>query len=1140
MEGSSATTDIKLDNLFYDFESIRDESQPFGLNVSELIASYKEYQTEKTPARVTPVPKGFFFPYQEQQARFSLHVDKILGSADPGTGKTFTAMLQSEMLRGNYDPSLPRDPLIERLPPGIRQYLTPTRTNIRRTVYLTVNHVLDRQALEAVPIVKNAPGLTRADEEWYTSRSYGTYLTEYAKQYKAELARLPTEGREEAYAELLKNLSENMRLTESNTFFVLDEVHRLTGENMKNIANDDNINYLLIRLLLKSIERSPVVLFTATPINNATSEIIPILNLILPYDEEIPLSTDLDSLSDKQLDTLIEDKCKDRTFYISSNPSGINPIYMGTPLPGSPFAYVDCEMEGKQLEQYIQAVNGTLKVVKVKATGAEIDEEEQKKDSLHSTETMAALCWAPLEKEVVAGRAGVKSTSKPASIIRRPDDPIIVAKALEQEQTVRSKMPHSRRVTGHWAAGYEGTVREMVDNPQYLFDIERMRDVYGEKVENWKVNGPRGNNLRQRSSKYYKILKEMLHPVTGSIVAVVFFRFLVRSGLESFTAIALLNGYERYEDTLSDVASGKHIINLTKKKRLIVLTPSMKSPTIRLWLDIVKHPDNVNGEYINLVLISPGMKIGISIFSARRFYHTSPDWSPSGELQSLYRVLREGGADAILKHLGIWPNGTVDCELNLLCSTMPKKLPIPIQSKTRHFTELFRSKTLVPTTIDEDMYNLLAYKYSKHIRVLSRIRRISVSCSLNTERNVEVTTCTSVSPTPSVLVENPYNVLYTRRHVWALKQYICSTLLAAKQPIHLSDILSNTRDYQIPLICYYRAISELVREKEPLVNELGMPVYVGYSGERVYIQRDFPVSSSSIQTKKAEANGWLMDYYAQSSVLTYSVNEQVATFDLTDDAIAELQSITNLMKMREYIRLHYPQVESQMVVLETAMMQTFVDSAYTVSNWKKSPWAGVLEVYRLYWEVFKYPIGDSYITMAHSLASFWREAGYPIIARIRQPSRYRYYSSDGWRTTHERSSLVDNLYQVYSKASSDAFFDSITKFPAAIETICDGVFRVLVSQRSIRGRMVSAMAYVDLAYLYGRLLPVPTKPHLEEEYEDIYSEEDMSPELSQQLTDEERAEALRIANILSHTLTRKSLASLIRRTLIEKKRISYA
>lgn len=1129
-----ATTDIKLDDLFYNYESVRDDSQPFGLNVPELIASYKEYQTEKTPARVTPVPRGFFFPYQEQQARYSLHVDKILGSADPGTGKTFTAILQSEMLRGNYDPSLPRDPLIEKLPPGVRQYLTPTRTNIRRTVYLTVNHVLDRQALEAVPIAKNAPGLTRADEEWYTSRSYGTYLTDYAKQYKAELERLPTEGREEAYAELLDTISERMRLTESDTFFVLDEVHRLSGENMKNISKNENINYLLIRLLLKSIERSPVVLFTATPINNATSEIIPILNLILPYDEEIPLSTDIDNMPDDELDTLIQDKCKDRTFYISSNPSGINPIYMGTPLPNSPFAYVPCEMEGKQLEQYIQAVNGTLKMVKVKAAGAEIDEEEQKKDSLHSTETMAALCWAPIEKEVVAGKAGTKSTSKPTSIIRRPDDPIIIAKALEQEQAVRGKMPHSRRVTGHWAAGYEGTVREMVDNPQYLFDVERMRDVYGEKVENWRIDGPRGNNLKQRSAKYYKILKEMLHPVKGNVVAVVFFRFLVRAGLESFTAIALLNGYERYEDTLSDIASGKHIINLTKKKRLIVLTPSMKSPTIRLWLDIVKHPDNVNGEYINLVLISPGMKIGISIFSARRFYHTSPDWSPAGELQSLYRVLREGGADAILKHLGLWPNGTIDVELNLLCATMPKKLPIPIKSKSRHFTELFRSKNTVPTTIDEDMYHLLDYKYSKHIRVLSRLRSISVSCPLNTERNVEVTTCTSVADVPPILNVNSYNTLYTRRHVWALKNHICATLLSAKQPVHLADILSSTRDYQIPLICYYRAISELVREKEPLVNELGVPVYVGYSGERVYIQRDFP----TMPMEQERSDGWLTDYYAQSTVLTYSVNEQVATFELSTSAVTELQSMDELSKIRAYIMSHYPQVESQMVILETAMSQTFIGGNYNMSNWQKSPWSGVLRVYRLYWEVFKYPIGDSYITMAHSLASFWREAGYPIIARIRQPSRYRYYSSGEWRTTHERSSLVENLYQVYSKASSDAFFSAITNFPSAIETICDGEFRVLVSSHSIRGRMVTAMAYVDLSYLYGRLLPITTSPLGEES--PIYTEDDMSPELAQQLTDEERAEAVRIANVLSPIHTRKALASLIRRTLIKDNRISYA
>lgn len=1141
------TTELKLDDLFYDYEDVHED----GLDSRKLVATYKEFQTEKTQARLTRVPRGFFFPYQEQQTRYMLHRDRLLGLNEPGTGKTFAAIMAAEMYRGNYNPSLPRDPLLASLPPVVRQYLSPTRTNIRRTIYLTVNHVLDRQAMNTISIVRNTNGITHSDEEWYIARSYGTFLTQYTKLYKktreADIARGLSKA--EADRRAMELVTAGFRQEYSDTFFILDEAHRLSGENLAKIASGKNLKYRLIHLLLKSIERSPVVVFTATPISNNTSEVIPILNLILDEENEIPLTTNLDKMSESDLDQLLRTRCYDNIFYISANPSGINIVYEGIPLPPSPFSYVPCEMEGKQLEQYLMAMKGELKsVVGVTGRGIEIDKEDVKRDSLNLAEAMAGLCWSPLDCVTSRKGRGTVTIREPVSITIPDNSPEIEQYARQQEAAIRSTMGEtSRRVAGEWAANYTNTVRELVDVKPYLFDTKRMA-MYGEKPENWMIDGPEGNNLRQRSSKYYKMLHQMTDPVEGNQVFLGYFRFREGSGsLRGFTAIALLNGYERYDDTLSDVASGTRIVGLTKKRRLIVLTPEMKSATIRLWLNIVAHADNVNGEYINAVLISPGMKIGIEVFSTRVIFHTSPDWSPWGEEQALFRGLREGGATEIQKHLGIYPDGLVDVHLNLLAATFPSNLaavvkrngwgPLP-PPKNNAFMEIIRPYSLnIPhATIDEDMYHLISDKYRRHFRVISRLRSLAVTCSLNTARNKTVD-CVGTCCEDMPIEINSFNVLYTGRHTWALKQYITRRVKGSREPVHIADLISSTRDYQIPLQTYYQAIFELIQEKSPIINELGIPLYLNFDRERVYLDREYPMVD-------AIRPNWLHSYYANHIPITYSTSEEAPEFNLTTKIIEEIQEIKDVGRLRALIMASYSTVEKQMVILERALVDT-LDAKLFPNEWRGGKWGTVLQVYYVYWGWFSRPI-DRNIVLAQSFVSFWHEAGYPIISRLRNPSRYRYYTIDQkeWRMTHERSRLVETIRHVYSEEKVRDLFQQVQDYPIGIETICDSQFRVILGESgdNSRGRMINSLPYLELTYILILLGHIPSVEGREQlgAYT-LFSPTDIDSSLREELLlfsegdEERRVEVtgllLDIADQLSPHYTKRDLTDYIRNYL---------
>lgn len=1152
---ASTTSHIELEDLFYDYASattVGSDGVPY-VDPRVLTSSYKEYTNETTPARLTPLPQGFFFPYQEQQARYMLQYgkDKVCGFLDPGTGKTFIAGLISEMLRGYYNPSLPQDPITADLPDVVKQYVEPTRTNIKRCVYLTVNHVLDRDAMNAIPIIKAAPGLTREDEAWYTSRSFGTFLTPYTKQfntlYDTRYAWLIDDGvgveaaREGAEAYASEQLAVVFRAQGSDTFYVIDEAHRLPGENLQNIINGDNMNYKLIRLMLKSVERSKVVVFTATPMNNSTNEIIPVLNLILDYEDEIPLkSTDLDKMSDAEIQKLVEQKCKDNIFYVSANPAGIVPEYQGVPLEGTPFSYDRCYMEGKQLEQYIAASQGELIDYTVQRGSEGLDTEDLRRDSLYTAETMASLCWAPLDKSVQERREGkLVSIRKPVSIILPPDSPIIRQMAAEWERRVRSTMEKTRRTQERYA----GHVREMVDAQPYLFDTERMA-TYGEKPENWRVDGPKGNNLRQRSAKYYEILKEMYFG-PGDYVCLVYFRFLVGSGMESFVAIAILNGYERYDDTLSDVVAGGRIVGLEKKKRFIVLTPNMKSATVRLWLNIVKHPDNAFGEYINMVIISPGMKVGISVFSVQRYFHTGPEWSPWGELQSLYRGIREGGAEAVLRRRGTWPEGEMVIRISCQCAMIDPAVAARYPPKNR----AFMSGIKLPnrdhlTTLDEDQYLRLGDKYKRHLRVLGPVRNVSVGCNLNRERNGPSVVCRPPL-TGDPLIVNAFNNLYGRRYVWALKNYLRSLLSKNRDPIHLGDILSRTRSYQIPLILYDRAIAEIISEREPIMSELGVPLYPGFDKERLFLQQSFSLATEG----SIPVQDYHMSWYANFVPITYSAQREEPTYKLTSESRKALLAVPTA-RLRAYIRTNHPTVEEQTIILETAMEETYKAGEFP-DGWRKGPWRRVLELYYVYWGFFPLPIQDN-IAMAHSFISFWHEAGYPIIARLRVPSRYRYFAlrQKEWTTTLERTNLVATIRTVYSEDKVRELFTPVEElgFPIGIDTICDGQFRVVLrsadSGPGIRGRMVTAFSYLELVYVLYLLgwadFPSDT-------IGDHYNRDDLEDELREEISIRYGEEAgiieediVDLANIVAPHFTRKDLVAIVRRTLEDGSRVILA
>ena len=1055
-----ATLTTTLDDCFY--------ATPKDPN--DLILHHKEYTSMVSTKDLLQPPKGFFFPYQEQQTRYHLIASKILCMDGPGVGKTFKAIETALMLIGRYDPTLPRDPHLADLPSAVRQYLEPMRQDIQKVYYLTINKTLLNQAKDALALCLNGSAI---DTSIFTFSTYDEFVGDVKKNLISVSMKEYHEAKSgknlKAAAVALQNVIQSLRHAFSRSYFVLDEAHRISGENIAALKPMDlGRRYTLINLLLKSIENSVITVFTATPITNHIREIIPVINLIIdePMDvveqrflqapkpvagEEVALSTDLDAMTLPDLQRLLHDKLSGKVIFVPSRASGFRIQYQGEPMEETPFAYVPCVMSGKQLEQNMEYMRGTIALsITVTREGEETDVSQQ--DSIYSTEIAIGMCYVPFKEQRRARSQGkTKIQLVPDTIYYEANHPIIEAMAVAEEARIQSKNPNTTRKNIE--------IIRRLENVPYIFDEEKMAS-YGVPKEQWLLD----TQLQQLSSKYYEALR-ILRDNPGK-VTIAYFRTIVHSGLGAFVAIAQLNGYERYTETLEDPVHG-NTIDLEPKRRLVVLTSEMKPATVILFLRIVSHPSNWDGRYIELVCLSPGMKVGLSIFNVRRFFHMGSDWNPWNYLQSSYRGIREGGMQAILKETGL---PTADYEIYSLCSVFPtrarKELRREGHKKSRAFLEPnFPTRV---TTLDQDMYEIVRRRYVSHIRPIRILEQMSVVAPLN---RIRYDHPVYKSDGNQSLITNTFHVLYSRRYVYALKEYIKRQVILNLEPIALSTLVAKTAMYGIPLRLYNRAIAELIEEHGIFTNHLGSSVYIGWDGQYVYQQSAFAILG------QGDA---MMSYYTQYIPISFSnQNVQMLVFDLDRAVMEEVVSKKTVARLRSYLLKHVD-TRTQIAILETALIETYTNQPAKNPYKNRADflersgrWKVTLETYRIYWYFWPHPFLAPGLWMAHSFIAFLGEAGYPIIPRMKSPNRYRYYTTS-WHTTEEHSEVTRGLYRGYTQGIiEETILPRTQQAPYAYRTLCDAVFRVVLTNsqdpQHTRGKNINAMSYVDLVDVLVRL-----------------------------------------------------------------------
>jgi hypothetical protein len=310
--------DIRLDELVYAYP---DQYDP---DIQTKITAKWEFYELAPELNVKPT-RGNLYLHQELVKRFMLVYDRLLLYHRAGTGKTGAAFGAAEQFKVALGATVDY----------IRDYILPRRTYIKRVIVLTRGATLINELKSQL--------VCRVNPENYITH---TVLT--APDPITQIKRLNNIIRQfydiytyGGFANLIRNYNdEQLKSFYSNHLFIVDEVQNLNLTDVveaeiveQRALRDKEATYRSLHRLFHVADRIKVMLLSATPIIDKATEIVSVMNLLLPLDRQMdPRLLDNPSLS------TLEPYFRGLVSYVREINPNVTIVFEGKPL--SEFGYV--------------------------------------------------------------------------------------------------------------------------------------------------------------------------------------------------------------------------------------------------------------------------------------------------------------------------------------------------------------------------------------------------------------------------------------------------------------------------------------------------------------------------------------------------------------------------------------------------------------------------------------------------------------------------------------------------------------------------------------------------------------------------------------------------------------------------------
>lgn len=872
-------------------------------DIQDVITLKREFAELEAQIK-EPVPKrGNYYLHQKFFARMARATDRIFNIQSTGTGKSCAFIGAAEMLMtdGGYKHTF----ILEK---G------------KATIYEMKQQIVCKCTDEVYETNKIKQASTSKAQKNLISREVGKFYT--IETYHN-------------FAKTISEMTDEQIIEEfSGYIFIVDEAHNIIGSSDEDINEKDKIMiYNSIWRAFHLVQRCKIFVITATPMINEVNEIAPMLNLLLPMNHQLPIDWDYRFVTLQQMEPYF----RGLVTYVSSLETGAIPTYDGSSIPeviheiqltppdwDAPPIVNGQKQELPQLvtKQYpSQMILHNSKMGDIQGYYYNKYSSDTSKFHLNARQ---ASCFVFPDGSIGGKIPGVKEDSY----------------GLNESIGVGA---------GKYIKSINEDKHELV-TPSDFYDWDQNPKRLSFK--DWITNGGNLSNLGRLSGKYAEIIKIEFSP-EGRGCSFIYSEFLNGSGAIILSLCLEAFGMEKFDETQSVFTSlgGKGSIcssesrvlksSYRKKWRYAMLNSNVPETRRSALLELFNSPENIDGEYIKIVIGTEVARDGINLFHCLRMHMAMAGWHPSGMMQATNRIIRAVSHDLLIKRLyeKLLSEGKSEDEARAL-SVIYIKIYNHCAVLSLDDQDL-RINNLLQNSVDMFIYLEKAELKDIYIkRIMRMAKQCAVDCRINYKRNVrgnfkdfssdcdyDICTYKCWSANDEIDLKSPdmdfstYDILYSEDVIEACIIEILK-LVEIRESItfpELIDIYVTTGIFRETFV--YQAVSKIVERKSKIYNRFGFSCYVVTDGFTIYTQRDYPFE--------------LQDDYIFKD-LTYYNNEIIGvkvdsfkdiSYDLTINSyeyyISELSKIPNVLQNMDKLDtiLSKMSFDFRMALLESAIIQ---------------------------------------------------------------------------------------------------------------------------------------------------------------------------------------------------------------------------
>lgn len=632
--------------------------------------------------------------------------------------------------------------------------------------------------------------------------------------------------------------------------FFVDEAHNLISDNDDKKKKTKDFYYNILWKIFHTIKGSKIVLGTATPMINNVNKISNLMNLILEENNQMNQKWDYTMVTTKQMLKYFNGK----VTFVRMMETGVSINYMGEDLYDEDYSYkIDYPKDDWDYENSKIDKNGQPKP-------------EEKDLNIKYIKPNTKV----YRSEMNIGSLQRKSYKNFLKLNKNKNDAF---DSVSKEYSL-FVYPNGTR-----------NGKSIEKNDDDIDDENRIENIYIKENDNSFIASKSlkkeltlsGDKLLNLSCKYSQII-EIEKENIGNGCSFIYNESVRGPGVIVMSLCFEENGFEKFSEKTNPFSNETEIIfgkkykkiksSFEKKPRYVLITiDTYKNKNVEKILNLINCPQNINGEYLQVLISSKIMRDGINLKNMTRCHITTPLWHYAGYYQAISRLLRQNSHTHIIDKYLQEGVSLSDIKINVdiynhvtVYNKYTNKLGIELEDEEIYeiittkgqegFDEMVENEEIFIEEISNDIktYVLADDKDIKIKKFMRILKELSVDCNLNSVRNYhtndndysrecdfqecKIKCYSSIDLSQNNKIDfSTYDILYSDKII----EIIIDTILGILSEKFFISINSLESMYNDSILYFYLAISKIFTSKNELYDRFGFKKYVCFDGYYFYL-----------------------------------------------------------------------------------------------------------------------------------------------------------------------------------------------------------------------------------------------------------------------------------------------------------------